>query len=158
VSPTGEVLDVAGLPWDRTVATLVAKMALPHGAAFHHRSLFERFGPFDESFVIAGDLEWTLRALPQMRGVFLGDLVIVARSYDGISCVPRTAFLRNTEIITARRKNGLNPYPLRSWPVYLENWLLGALFRAFGNRGTVEVQNLYRKISGRPPAPHFEQR
>ena len=35
---------------------------MPHQAAFTHRSFFERMGPFDESFKIAMDYEFYLRA------------------------------------------------------------------------------------------------
>jgi len=39
------------------------KKMFPHQATFIRRSLFDRFGTYDESFKIAGDYEWFVRVL-----------------------------------------------------------------------------------------------
>ncbi|HEY5435219.1 MAG TPA: glycosyltransferase family 2 protein, partial [Candidatus Limnocylindrales bacterium] len=64
IRPDGSVDRVAGFPWDdaRRRGFLKGRM-IPHQAAFHHRSLFERHGRFDERFRIAGDFELLLREL-----------------------------------------------------------------------------------------------
>lgn len=72
--------------------------SLPHPATFIRRSLFEKFGPYDESMKIAADAKFfftvvssgeaTLRKLPFTISVF---------KTDGISSNPKFAALRREE-------------------------------------------------------------
>ena len=50
-------------------------MSVAHAGMPHHRSLFEKFGPFDTRFRIAGDYDFLLRAASDVRAAFLDETV-----------------------------------------------------------------------------------
>lgn len=86
---------------------------LPHQGTFHHRSFFEIHGYFDESFRIAGDYEMLLRELKSGNVAhFLGDIIVAAFSWGGVSTASKTAKNYWMEFARARRMNGLFPYTL----------------------------------------------
>jgi glycosyltransferase involved in cell wall biosynthesis len=87
---------------------------LPHQATFHHKSLFEIHGNFDESFRIAGDYELLLRELKCFRAAYLPDIIVAGFSNGGVSTDLNSAPLYWAEYARAQRNNGLNPYSF-SW-------------------------------------------
>jgi GT2 family glycosyltransferase len=149
-TPDGQPIETLGDDWAHCRGKLAVRMLIPHGAAFHRRSLFEAYGLFDEQFLIAGDYEFTLRALKDLEGVFVEDIVVIAQQCDGISSRPETTFKRNAEMARARRLNGMRAYPLQALPVVTENILYGAMHRFLGERMVTLVRNIYRKMTGRP--------
>lgn len=50
-------------------------MSVAHAGMPHHRSLFDKFGPFDTRFRIAGDYDFLLRAAGDVRAAFLDETV-----------------------------------------------------------------------------------
>ena len=50
-------------------------MSVAHAGMPHHRSLFDKFGPFDTRFRIAGDYDFLLRAASEVRAAFLNETV-----------------------------------------------------------------------------------
>lgn len=50
-------------------------MSVAHSGMPHHRSLFDKFGPFDTQFRIAGDYDFLLRAAGDIRAAFLDETV-----------------------------------------------------------------------------------
>ncbi len=50
-------------------------MSVAHAGMPHHRSLFDKFGPFDTRFRIAGDYDFLLRAACDVRAAFLDETV-----------------------------------------------------------------------------------
>ena len=50
-------------------------MSVAHAGMPHHRSLFDKFGPFDIRFRIAGDYDFLLRAARDVRAAFLDETV-----------------------------------------------------------------------------------
>jgi len=101
----------------------------PHPAAFHRRSLFEEFGRFDESFVIAGDFEFLLRILKSGPGAKFIKLVVVNMTAGGMSQKPSNRIRIAREVYRARYKNGVVRTPpwrspglyrtiVRTWVTY----------------------------------------
>jgi hypothetical protein len=57
-----------------------------HQGMFHHRTLFERYGKFDESFKIAGDYELLIRAFKEGGdALFINGLIITGMQIGGIT-------------------------------------------------------------------------
>lgn len=84
---------------------------LPHQGTFHHRSLFQVHGGFNESFRIAGDYEMLLRELSAGNvAEFFCDLTVAAFSWGGVSTALATSAAYWIEYARARRLNGLFPY------------------------------------------------
>lgn len=50
-------------------------MSVAHAGMPHHRTLFDKFGPFDTRFRIAGDYDFLLRAAADVRAAFLDETV-----------------------------------------------------------------------------------
>lgn len=93
---------------------------LPHQGTFHHRSLFQVHGGFDESFRIAGDYELLLRELRSGNAAeFFCDLTVAAFSWGGVSTSLTSATAYWIEYARARRLNGLFPYPPGWWKCFL---------------------------------------
>jgi len=153
VTPTGEVLEIWGENWERTKPRLKGQMSIPHGAAFHHKSLFGNAGGFDDNFKIAGDYEFMLRVMKGRDSYFVDDLVVIAQGCHGTSSVPETAFRRNAEMVRARKLNGLWPYPFCGLPLFAQNCMYGAAYYLFGKRGATLIQNAYRRMTGRRVIP-----
>ncbi len=57
VTTAGEVLETMGAPWEGHRRRFLQGFMIPHQATFHHRSLFEERGGFDEGFRMGGDYE-----------------------------------------------------------------------------------------------------
>ena len=48
----GRITGTSGRPWSEAGPRFPLEMSIPHPATFHHRSLFEEHGQFDESYRI----------------------------------------------------------------------------------------------------------
>jgi glycosyltransferase involved in cell wall biosynthesis len=59
-------------------------MRIAHSGALHHQSLFATYGLFDETYKIAGDFEFLLRACASIREVFI-DEHFIYMSNGGVS-------------------------------------------------------------------------
>ena len=55
-------------------------MTTIHVGTMHRRSLFERYGKFDTSFLIAGDYEFLLRPRANLRTAFTPATTVVMRA------------------------------------------------------------------------------
>ena len=107
LSPDGILLSTRTLPWDerRRKRFGMGKM-IPHPATFHHRSLFEEHGQFDERFKIAGDYEFLLRDVMDRDPLFIPCLV-VDMFRGGLSTRPSSRYVVEWEIHRARYMHGL---------------------------------------------------
>ena len=122
---------------------------IPHPATFHHRSLFERHGRFDESFRIAGDFEFLLRELLTDDALFIPEL-IVDMAGGGLSDLPKNDYLVQREVYRARYMHGIVKAP---------PWRSGALYRrfgmiwvrhTFGRRAALTAKDWYRRLARKP--------
>jgi glycosyltransferase involved in cell wall biosynthesis len=120
-----------GMPWSETRPALNSRMSLPNPSTFYHRELFERHGPFDTSFKIAGDYELLLRELRDHDAVFV-DTVVTIMGAGGLSQDPRNWPRSLREAARARRKNHIPVTPdWRSFAIY-EACAYALMFRLFG--------------------------
>lgn len=83
---------------------------IPHPATFHHVSVFEEHGQFDEGFRIAGDYEFLLRELLDNPPLHVPE-VIVDMQGGGLSNQPSTRSRMFREIYRARYMHGIAKRP-----------------------------------------------
>lgn len=107
VTEDNEVCYIEGAPWKNIWKNAIIDgiCTFAHQGMFHHRSLFERFGRFDESFHIIGDYEMLIRAFKDgADAYFINGLIVTGMQKGGVSSdYKRMA----REIIRARRNNRL---------------------------------------------------
>lgn len=83
VDSSGKVLRVWGSPFDS--GRLRKLMNIGHCGALHHKSLFERFGPFDISYRSASDYEFLMRCCRgELRAIYV-DMAATDMLVGGIS-------------------------------------------------------------------------
>ena len=147
---SGTILATVGRPWSEARAEFCHRMSIPHQGTFHHRSLFERHGRFDESFRICGDYELLLRELARGEALFVPGLVVTGMGAGGISQGPHAGLAMTREFERARRMHGLTRVP---------RWLSARLFRAncrawitrtMGGGAADALAELYRGLAGKP--------
>jgi len=147
VSEDGLVARPVGRPWDaaRRRRFLRGKI-MPHPATFHHRTLFDRHGRFDERFRIAGDFEFLLRELLDNDPLFI-DVLVTEMSAGGLSNRRSTYSLLLRERHRAMYAHGLDKAPA---------WRSGRLIRQLckawishhvGQRTATRVGETYRFIA-----------
>lgn len=73
--PNGELLDTQGQPWQEMQKKFMNLMAIHHQSVFQHKSLFEDYSYFDESFRLTCDYELLLRSLKQENPVFINEVI-----------------------------------------------------------------------------------
>jgi glycosyltransferase involved in cell wall biosynthesis len=155
VDRSGRVLSTVGQPWPAVRSEFLDHMAVPHQAVFHHRSLFDRNGRFDERYRISGDYEFLLRELVEHDAMFVPDLIIADMGSGGLSDRPETSFTLAREFHHARRTHGLTRQPellsLALWRLRSRAWLS----RAFGPRVTDSVVGAYRFVARKPRQPTY---
>ena len=99
-------------------ANIRRRMSVPHAAVFHHRSLFDEVGHFDESYKIALDYHFLLRAL-KVASLESMDLDVALLGSGGISSRERQKSLQ--EATRAKISTGtVNPASAYSWKWYCE--------------------------------------
>ena len=122
VDSDNTVLETTGVSWDEAKRSFPKRMSIPHQGVFHHKTLFQSHGKFDESFRIAGDYELLLRELGKKDALFVDDVIVAGVRIGGISnrLNERSLFLK--ENIRARRKNNVS---------YIDPTLFLDVFRSF---------------------------
>lgn len=136
INAQGNLVKVLGKPWQKIRWSMPHGMPLnlPHPGLMHHRSLFDDFGLFDETFRIAGDYEFLLRGLKRNGALFVEDLYTIGSRIGGIADV--SGIKTNLETARARKKHGLNRF---SWV-----WM-AVLIRALARTLWHEFQKKHRK-------------
>ncbi len=99
---SGEII-IEGAPWKWS--NFRRYMNVDHPGALHSRRLFDLYGIFDESFKIAGDYEFLLRAGEKLNADFISDVTLKMRA-GGVSQVGVAVF---KEVERAKIKNGSVP-------------------------------------------------
>lgn len=149
ISPSGDVLEVRGEPWEKVGKFFAREMSIPHPAVFHRRDLFEDLGRFDESFRICADYELLLRELKTGKAFLLPDFV-KAVTYSGVSKRWDMVVTVAMETARAQRMNGIFPYKPGWFWFCAKNVVKSQLARTVGDRFTRRLVDLYRLITGRP--------
>jgi glycosyltransferase involved in cell wall biosynthesis len=144
VDARGERVDLLERPWS-PAEFRSCRYNLPHQAVFHHRSLFQEFGPFDTRFRIAADFDFLLRVLARDEPAYLTGLTVMHMQVGGLSSTRRNApAVVREEIRLYRRHVGGVPWVLLWW--LIKAWGKAGLHRLGGDRLALPVTNLYRRL------------
>lgn len=93
---------------------------IPHPSTLVRRRLFEQFGSFDESYTIAMDYEWWLRAIPSGIAVDVVNLSFAIFAPGGLSQRPENLATVRREQRAALRKHQVALG--RSWAALSGRW------------------------------------
>jgi glycosyltransferase involved in cell wall biosynthesis len=107
VTEDDEISCIDGFSWEYTWRSIIIDGigTFTHQGMFHHRSLFELYGKFDESFKIAGDYELLIRAFKEGRDAyFINGLIVTGMQVGGITSNSITLVKENAK---ARQNNQL---------------------------------------------------
>ena len=143
-------LDEAGAPWDELEGRWeLCRPALPpHGALFHHRSLFADGRRFDARFRIAGDAHFLLRHAMRKPPLFV-PMPLIRTPLGGLSMNLRNAAAIAREISLINGELGLAP-PLRhriaEGLLLVAKTAAGCVPAGLGSRAA----DLYRRLGGLP--------
>ncbi|HWA37686.1 MAG TPA: glycosyltransferase family 2 protein, partial [Burkholderiales bacterium] len=148
VAPSGRVVETVGRPWPAAREAFLDGFMLPHPGALHHRSLFERHGPFDESYRIAGDYEMLLRELRSQDAKF-ADCLVARVALGGASSRPGTIHRTLKEVARARRRHGLPP-SRRLATALAASWVGARDHAGLGATAFHALADLYRVVRGKP--------
>ena len=105
VSETGKILYTIGNPWNKLKKRFFQINCLPHPGLMHHHSIFEDYGRFDDSFIIAGDYELLLRELAIFNARYI-PLTMVGMQHGGLSTLAENSITGLQEMRVALRMHG----------------------------------------------------
>lgn len=150
VNQRGETLLLQGEPWPQFRRQFLQGHIIPHQAVFHHRSLFEEHGPFNETFRVAGDYEFLLRELARRPALFVPGTIVAAYQYGGGSGVPENWLRVLRERRRAYALNGIR-FPGLLWVAFAARILLrAALWKILGARAAGRLLDWGRALRGKP--------
>ena len=154
VTHDDEISCIDGFSWEYTWRSIIIDGigTFTHQGMFHHRSLFELYGRFDESFKIAGDYELLIRAFKEGGdAIFVNGLIVTGMQVGGITSNSIQLVKENAR---ARQNNQLRvitiPWLISyAWAIFdpLLNYIIGGRnTRSLVNFGKRLVMYLsYRK-------------
>ena len=145
IDRSGAVIATLGEPWEGARQALRNGTMLPHPATFHHRSLFELHGRFDDRYKIAGDYEFLLRELLDHDALFVPHTV-TDMAAGGMSARPETDGRRAWEKWRARHVHGLTPKPEWRSPAVLRSVAYSWLVRRFGHSTAERARLAYQRL------------
>lgn len=141
---------VVGENWEKIRERFLCVMCIPHQGVFHHRSLFEKHGDFDESFVIAGDYELLLRELKNNHAAFVTDVTVAGMQIGGLSSRGSMTRLTLLEIKRAQKKNGIASYSFLWCRIFLKVLTRDAIYAIFGQTaGRFIIQTCKRMVGAK---------
>ncbi|WP_324741233.1 glycosyltransferase family 2 protein [Tsuneonella sp. CC-YZS046] len=121
-----------------------------HTGLLHHRSLFATFGLFDAGFRSAGDYEFLLRTMKDGRTRFHhAPLIVAEMAIGGMSTGAASRVHHYREMLVARRKLGFASNPGWLLANYRRARISAALIGLTGERITLLITNLYRRMAGK---------
>ena len=144
----GEVVHLAGEPWERVRRKFRSLMALPHQGVMHHRSLFEAHGGFDECYRIVGDYELLLRELRNGEAVFVPDVIVTGMRLGGVSNDPGQSMLLLGEVRRAHRKLLGGRSGWRWWLAWGRVVVRNLLWRLLGEQRARKALDIARRGMG----------
>lgn len=99
VDPSSQKVMTFGSAWN--YRRIGRRMVVCQPGLLHHRSLFERFGPFDARYQIAGDLDFLLRLPEDVRALHV-DATTVLIDAAGVSRKNVLARLREQRLVLSQ--------------------------------------------------------
>ena len=109
ISDNGDFISVVGDDWDIAKKKINSVMTIRHPGCFHHKSLLELVGYFEDKFKIVGDHHYILRSLKFGDPVFY-PFIGVVHALGGISTNPKLVSRVIRETYELRRDLNLKPY------------------------------------------------
>jgi len=150
VNALGETLQIIGQPWESARRHFHDRMTLPHQGLFHHRSLFERHGMFNETFRVTGDYEFLLRELKTGEAVFVPDVIVAGYQHGGGSSMPENSVKVLLEYRKAQRLNGFARPSLNWLGFYARTCLRMLIWRFLGASRAARLDDWLRGLIGLP--------
>lgn len=142
------VISEWGTPWAEAKKDILQYMTVTHCCAFHHRSLFEEYGNFNDSFRITGDYEFLLREFSRGKDALFADQLFAAMHAGGLSANIRLKLRAAREHVRARRLNHL-PANIRDRILLTKAWTANLLARTIGVSALNKISDFYRQLRGR---------
>lgn len=103
----GDKRTVMGDDWSKIKDKMKCGMYIQHQGIFHHKTLFDQCGNFDERFQIAGDYHLLLKGLRYGEPLFLGDFVVADQYAGGKSSERVSRWLVINEFRMAQKELGI---------------------------------------------------
>ena len=146
VTKDDEINYIEGMPWEHIWRNAIIDgiCTFAHQGMFHHRSLFELYGRFDESFKIIGDYELLIRAFKDGGDAYFMDgLIVAGMQTGGIS----SNYIKTVkEIVKARRNNRLRPITI-PWLISYAWFICYPFFKyIFGERNIRYIVNFGKRL------------
>jgi len=150
VSQAGEILEILGKPWNELRGRFLQGFMLPHQAVFHHRSLFEVRGGFNETFKDGGDYEMLLRELRTADPLFVPGIIVAGYQFGGGSSTPSNSLKILQIVRKAQRLNGIRFPGLLWYASAMRTLLRVALWKVVGERAAKRILDRGRALLGKP--------
>jgi glycosyltransferase involved in cell wall biosynthesis len=150
VNRKGEPITPLNEPWPKFRRHFLQGHMLSHQSVFHHRTLFEEHGPFNETFRVAGDYEFLLRELAHRDALFVPDLIIAGYQHGGGSSVPENWMRVLQERRRAYALNNVRPPRFLWYSFAARTMLRAALWKLLGARAAGRLLDGVRALFGKP--------
>ncbi len=142
VDATGRYIEKISRPWNRSWFN--QGIMFPHVGALHHRSILSGF---DESFRIAGDYEFMLRALKNQDPTYI-PIAFCNMQIGGCSSKQLDATIRETQL--ALKKNNMPSYTSHLIKNRIKAFFFSLSGKVGGDAALSSVHNLWRVINRKP--------
>ena len=145
ISPEGKRLWSMGKPWQEIKNLRYRSLPIPHPATFHHKSLFDIHGYFDESFKISGDYEFLLREIKNGMAEFVPGIVVRDMAVGGLSTSWKHDITRMLENARARKCNAMPAYTGWWFKMFIKRLIRNFLFLTIGPDNTRRIDRFLKK-------------
>lgn len=150
VTPQGEKLGIKGGEWDTVKKDFYRMMTIPHPGTFHHRTIFEKYGFFDETFQISGDYDLLLRVLLNGEALFMKGVNTAVVQHGGISNSPSRMRLAISELKRIRTNHGIAlSVASKFTPVYRKMLATSLISSLIGGENADRFLKAYRDLKCR---------
>lgn len=146
----GEILAIEGKPWTKLRKRFLQVMCMEHQGIFHHKSFFNIYGQFNESYSIAGDYELLLRYLKENEAIFI-DEIIAVKYFTGMTANPENSLKIIRENWKARKQVGIKTISFPLIIRYLKAKSRSIITPLIGANATQKLVNIYRVLTGKKP-------
>lgn len=139
--PDNRIIKTTGTKWDKNKINFLS-MPIDHQALFHHASIFEDYGLYNEKYKIISDYEFQMRIFRQYKeiGQFI-PLTIAGHSYGGISTYPRNRLKILMEAQLIRKVYGIKMPLLKKTYKYMAVLFWVSLSYLIGENMTQKLQD-----------------
>ncbi|MBF4470272.1 glycosyltransferase [Flavobacterium sp. HJJ] len=139
INDEGDFISVVGDEWDIAKQKINSVMTIRHPGCFHHKSLLELAGLFDDKFKIVGDHHYILRSLKFGDPIFY-PFVGVVHSLGGISTNPNLVNRVIKETYKLRRDLNLKPF-VKIDTHFVKRVVISGIIFLFGKKYGSQVVN-----------------